>query len=171
MADILAYIVLPQPIQLIFLMQRCKFCDILIRRPKDMIAHVGSVHNKVENFLPDKLKINNETQSQDVEDIGGQMEPLTEIVPSQKFQCKICPSNPASSSGYDKVSSLLAHYSLVHYQEELGQFIDKENKVCLICKKKAPKVRLLLAHVVCAHNKLEEHLPEEYHQLQLLVCQ
>ena len=61
----------------------CKFCDILIRRPKDMIAHVGSVHDKVENFLPDELKINNETQSQDVEDIRGQMEPLTEIVPSK----------------------------------------------------------------------------------------
>ena len=31
----------------------CKFCGILIRKPKDMIAHIGSVHDKVEDFSCD----------------------------------------------------------------------------------------------------------------------
>ena len=42
----------------------CKFCGILIRKSKYMIAHVGSVHDKVEEFLPDQFKIEKKTTVQ-----------------------------------------------------------------------------------------------------------
>ena len=35
----------------------CKFCNILIRKKSDMIAHIGSVHGKVEKYLPKENRI------------------------------------------------------------------------------------------------------------------
>ena len=147
-------------------MNTCKLCGILIERSRDMVAHMAIVHKKIEIYLPDKEY--EKFQSQDIMEHNRKTKVILnkENLPTQDkiFFCKICPK----SSGYERVSSLLAHYSLVHYQDKLREFIDKENKICLICGKKAPKVRLLLAHVVSAHNKLQEYLPEEYHQLQML---
>ena len=35
----------------------CKFCNILIRKTSDMIAHIGSVHGKVEQYIPEEHRI------------------------------------------------------------------------------------------------------------------
>jgi len=35
----------------------CKFCNILIRKKSDMIAHIGSVHEKVEQYIPKEHRI------------------------------------------------------------------------------------------------------------------
>ena len=143
----------------------CKFCGILIRKPIQMIAHIGSVHDKVEDFLPDQWKIEKKNMAPSEEIFEGDKMPVEskkkeENFQSQKiaFQCRICPSK---TTDYGRRSGLLSHYSTCHYQEELAKFIDTKSKSCLICGKKADKWKLL-AHVGCAHKKLEEFLPEEY---------
>ena len=35
----------------------CQFCNILIRKTSDMVAHLGCVHNKLDKFLPNRMKI------------------------------------------------------------------------------------------------------------------
>ena len=146
----------------------CRFCGILIRDSKYMIAHIGSVHDKVEEFLPDQWKIEKKKMTEPEEGDGDENkiheEESIEIwnkSQSQKksLHCKICPSN---TKDYGKRSTLFAHYSVQHYQDELVKFIDTKSKSCLICGKKMSKLKDLLIHVGCVHEKLEDFLLEEY---------
>ena len=41
----------------------CKFCNILIRKKTDMIAHIGSVHGKVEQYIPKEHRISLSSKS------------------------------------------------------------------------------------------------------------
>ena len=96
-----------------------------------MIKHIGSVHNKVENYLPKEfhlprssignfLKVPSTTDSRD----------STLVQKVRKLKCQLCQSRFVSRS------KLYAHYSISHYKEDLAQHVDQNTLECPFCGEK-----------------------------------
>ena len=117
----------------------CNICGVVIHELSHLLQHVGSTHDKVEQFLdpsvhvPKGQTINHKTSEN---------------------ECHLCQKR--FSARYN----LKTHQAICHFKEEFKQFIDEKQLQCNICHLKFANIWNLQIHVGVTHKKLDEVLKQ-----------
>ena len=107
---------------------------------KKLIVHVGSTHDKVEQFLDPSLHVSKRQ--------------TISYRKSSDHECYLCHNQFSSQC------LLKSHLSRYHFKEELNKFVDEEQLQCKICHSEFTRVSNLLIHVGIVHKKLDEVMPQ-----------
>ena len=153
----------------------CQFCNILIRKTSDMVAHLGCVHNKLDKFLPNRmkiplsLKIKKPLSSKNVQiekKIGenvtksknrsAHLEKVTRVLAGGHV-CQLC----EDCRHFETREDLYRHYAGLHYRGRLEERVQGQ-ETCHLCGDSRRRRNMVL-HLGVHHNLVEDFLPEEYH--------
>ena len=124
----------------------CTICGKVFKEMWNLLTHVGSTHDKIEQFLDPSLHvpkgriINHKTSDQESK--------------SSDHECHLCQKR--FSARYN----LKMHQALCHFKEEFKQFIDEKQLQCNICHLKFARIPNLQIHVGVIHKKLDEVLQQ-----------
>ena len=113
----------------------CTICGVVIHKLRNLLRHVGSTHDKVEEFLDPSLHVSKGSKSSD-------------------HECHLCQKR------YSARYNLKTHQALCHFKEEFKQFIDEKKLQCKICHLKFANKSNLQIHVGVIHKKLDEVLQQ-----------
>ena len=153
----------------------CQFCNILIRKTSDMVAHLGCVHNKLDKFLPNRMKIplslkikkplfsknvpiekkigENLTKSKNR---SAYLEKVTRVLAGGHV-CQLC----EDCRHFETREDLYRHYAGLHYRGRLEERVQGQ-ETCHLCGDSRRRRNMVL-HLGVHHNLVEDFLPEEYH--------
>ena len=113
----------------------CNICGFQSKFLKTLVCHVGTTHEKVEQFLDPSLHV-----------------PKGKRINQKHFdqECSLC------CKQFPSMHHLKYHLTHRHFKEELKQFIDEDQLRCKICQSKSANKYLLRVHVGIVHKKLDE---------------
>ena len=117
----------------------CNICGMVIHDLFNLLKHVGSAHDKVEQFLDPSLHV---PKGQSINH------------KTSENECHLCQKR--FSTRY----TLKTHQALCHFKEEFKQFIDEKKLRCNICHLKFANKSNLQIHVGVIHKKLDEVLEQ-----------
>ena len=153
----------------------CQFCNILIRKTSDMVAHLGCVHNKLDKFLPNRmkiplsLKIKKPLSSKNVQIENKTGENLTKSKNRSAYHekvtrvlagghvCQLC----EDCRHFETREDLYRHYAGLHYRGRLEERV-RGQETCHLCGDSRRRRNMVL-HLGVDHSMVEDFLPEEYH--------
>ena len=153
----------------------CQFCNILIRKTSDMVAHMGCVHNKLDKFLPNRMKIplslkikkplfskNVQIEKKIGENLtksknrSAYLEKVTRVLAGGHV-CQLC----EDCRHFETREDLYRHYAGLHYRGRLEERVQGQ-ETCHLCGDSRRRRNMVL-HLGVHHNLVEDFLPEEYH--------
>ena len=123
----------------------CNICGKVVKDMWNLLKHVGSAHDKVEQFLDPSLHV---PKGQSINH------------KTSENECHLCQKQ--FSARYN----LKTHQALCHFKEEFKQFIDEKKLKCNICYLKFGNISNLQIHVGVTHKKLDEVLQQSTPRLE-----